>query len=368
MKKRIVKTVLFTLVAVLLIAAAVFAAVYTSRIKTVASVKKLTSYADGYNLYRMDIKYDYDLDEIIASDLENDQDFLDAVIDQALPYLPVSIKAPNFACSAFTMQAEDGNVMMGRNYDFSKNTSSMLVYCAPSEGYKSVAFCALDNIGANDATGSLKAKLATLTAPFVCLDGMNEKGVSIAVLTLDSEPTRQSTGKPAISTTLAIRLVLDRAATTEEAVQLLEQYDMHATSGRDYHFYITDASGDGRVIEYDCESESRPLVATKTRTITNFFALYREKVTGMDKNGIYGHGLDRYLDIEKVFDTTEVYTKDTAWEALRAASQLPDPTKLTSNTQWSIVYDNTTLTAEIVLRRNWNDVTVYDLKANTIEQ
>jgi len=35
---------------------------------------------------------------------------------------------------------------------------------------------------------SLKKKLATLTAPFICLDGMNEKGVSIAVLTLDSEP------------------------------------------------------------------------------------------------------------------------------------------------------------------------------------
>ena len=53
-----------------------------------------------------------------------------------------------------------------------------------------------------------------------------------------------------------------RAATTEEAVELLNQYDMFATSGRDYHFYITDASGDGRVVEYDCESETREMVAT----------------------------------------------------------------------------------------------------------
>ena len=59
-----------------------------------------------------------------------------------------------------------------------------------------------------------------------------------------------------------IRLILDRAATTEEAVELLNQYDMFATSGRDYHFYITDASGDGRVVEYDCESETREMVAT----------------------------------------------------------------------------------------------------------
>ena len=80
---------------------------------------------------------------------------------------------------------------------------------------------------------------------------MNEKGVSIAVLTLDSEPVHQNTGRPVIGTTLVIRLILDRAATTEEAVELLNQYDMFATSGRDYHFYITDASGDGRVVEYE---------------------------------------------------------------------------------------------------------------------
>ena len=80
--------------------------------------------------------------------------------------------------------------------------------------------------------------------------------------TLDSEPVHQNTGKPVIGTTLVIRLILDRAATTEEAVELLNQYDMFATSGRDYHFYITDASGDGRVVEYDCESETREMVAT----------------------------------------------------------------------------------------------------------
>lgn len=122
---------------------------------------------------------------------------------------------------------------MGRNYDFKRDTSAMLVYCEPKGGYKSVAFAALDNISANIPDVSMKKKLATLTAPFICLDGMNEKGVSIAVLTLDSEPVHQNTGKPVIGTTLVIRLILDRAATTEEAVELLNQYDMFATSGRD---------------------------------------------------------------------------------------------------------------------------------------
>ena len=47
---------------------------------------------------------------------------------------------------------------------------------------------------------------------------------------------------------------------------------------------------------------------------------------------------------------------DTAWRALRASAQNPNPEDVTSNTQWSLVYDDTALTAQIALRRNWDDV------------
>ena len=261
----------------------------------------------------------------------------------------------------------DGDALMGRNYDFKNDTSSMLVYCAPKNGYRSVAFAALDNVSANTPEANMKQKLATLTAPFICLDGLNEKGVSIAVLTLDSEPTYQQTGKPMIATTLAIRLVLDRAATTQEAVDLLRGYDMFASSGRDYHFYITDSTGDGRVIEYDCESETRELKDTPMRAITNFYGLYIDQVLPNQKNGIYGHGRERYDAMEAIFDAQEgAFTEETAWDALKAAQQLPNPEDITSNTQWSIVYNNTDLTAKIVLRRHWDDVTAYALTENKL--
>lgn len=53
-----------------------------------------------------------------------------------------------------------------------------------------------------------------------------------------------------------------------------------------------------------------------------------------------------------------------AWQALQAASQAPNPKDVTSNTQWSILYDNTALTAEAVIRRDWNTKTSYDLVSN----
>ena len=238
----------------------------------------------------------------------------------------------------------------------------MLVCTAPKDGYKSIAFAALDNLGANQADASTKAKIASLLAPFACLDGINEKGVSIAVLTLDSEPTKQDTGKPVLATTMAIRLVLDRAATTAEAVELLQQYDMFATSGRDYHFYITDAAGDGRVIEYDCDDPARPMVVTPSQQVTNFFVKYKENVLPNQKNGIYGHGRERYDAIEEVLDSNAgAITPDIAWQALQAASQEPNPKDVTSNTQWSILYDNTNCTAAIALRRDWGNKTEIDL-------
>ncbi len=339
-----------------------FICIYASRFSTINSIQKITSYEDEYDLYTMEINYDYSIEDIIDYGIESNQDMFDAILKEALPLLPVKMEAPSFSCSAFSMTTTDGNNLMGRNYDFKKNTSVMLVRCSPKNGYKSIAFTALNNVKADKPLSGISKKLATLTAPFICLDGINEKGVSIAVLVVDSEPVFQQTEKDTIFTTLAIRLVLDRAATTEEAIALLKSYDMFASSGKDYHFYINDASGNGKVVEWDCESETRKLVATSVDVVTNFYTLYADKVLPNQRNGIYGHGKERYEAIKEVLREKDGnYTYDTAWDALKVAAQLPSETDITSNTQWSIVFDNTNLTAEIVVRRNWDDVYKYSV-------
>ena len=360
---KVIKRVLIILLMIVVLAAAVFLGIYFTRIQTIGSIEQLTDYEDGYNLYRMDVKYDYSIENVINRGIEDDQMMIDSMLKEVLPLLPVKMKAPNFGCTSFSLTDTDGDVHMGRNYDFKSDTSAMLVYCTPKDGYKSVAVAALDNVSANVPDENIKKKLASLASPFICLDGINEKGVSISVLTLDSEPVRQNTGKPVISTTLAIRLVLDRAATTEEAVELLRSYDMYSSAGRDYHFYITDASGDGRVVEYDCESETRELVATPSEAVTNFFIIYKEKALPNQKNGIYGHGRERYDAVMKVLEEEKGnYTNDTVWKAMKSAAQSPNPDDVTSNTQWSVSYNNTDLTAEIAIRRNWEDIIHIELE------
>ena len=87
-------------------------------------------------------------------------------------YFNIFRTSRSLKCTAFTMTDNQNQVHMGRNYDFKLDTSAMLVYCTPPNGYKSVAFAALDNISANTPDESMKKKLATLTSPFICLDSV----------------------------------------------------------------------------------------------------------------------------------------------------------------------------------------------------
>jgi hypothetical protein len=336
--------------------------VHGSHLSSLSTLQKVSSHEGDYNLYQMTIEYDYDLDAIIGQGVGDDQAYLDAVASQVLPGVPVDIEAPSFGCSAFRAVASDSTVLMGRNYDFKQDTSALMVRTAPKDGYASLAFACLNNLGANRPDEDAEGKAACLLAPFACLDGVNEKGVSIAVLTLDSEPASQDTGRPRINTSLAIRLVLDRASTVQEAVGLLAAYDMQAMAGRDYHFFVSDALNDSLVIEYDPRSPARTMTATSAREITNYYALYADEVLPHQRNGALGHGRERADAIADVLDGNRGRVSvDVAWEALRASAQDPDPHDITSNTQWSVVYDNTNLTAQFVLRRHWDEVFSFSL-------
>ena len=329
------------------------------RVSTAASIKRLTAYEGEYNLYEMTVNYDYDLDALIGEAARDDQTFTDAAVAQALPGISVKAAPPSFGCSAFCAKT-DTAVLTGRNYDFKEDTSALLVRANPKDGYASIAFACLNNLGANEADMSIEQRAASLLAPFACLDGVNAMGVSIAVLTLDSEPVDQHAKAEAINTALTIRLVLDRAATTREAVELLGRYDMHAMAGRDYHFFINDESGDSVVVEHDLLDPTRRMTVTPAREITNFYALYADQVKPNQINGAFGHGKERALAIAAILDEGAA-TVEAAWAALRASSQAPNPEDITSNTQWSVVYDNTNRTARFVQRRHWGDTFLFTL-------
>lgn len=68
-------------------------------------------------------------------------------------------------------------------------------------------------------------------------------------------------------------MLLDKVASVEEAVSLLEQYDMHASMGYMMHLALADITGRRVVVEY----VDNEMVVIETPVATNFYLAEGEK-------------------------------------------------------------------------------------------
>ena len=79
---------------------------------------------------------------------------------------------------------------------------------------------------------------------------MNEKGVVIASLSLPEAEPPYDSHKITLNSSTAMRIVLDKAATVEEAVELLQQYNIYFSGDIACHYLIADASGKSVLVGY----------------------------------------------------------------------------------------------------------------------
>ena len=336
-------------IAIILVAViVVYLCLYASKFSTMASIKKITN-NETYNLYSMDYTADYKLDEIVNAGAGSTADFTNLAIKTLLPGIPFHADVVELGCSCCFCADADGNFMMGRNYDL-EDTSGVLIHTKPENGYESIGLADIGFTGIMDAA-SPEGRVASLMLPYTTLDGMNEKGFACCMLWLDDKPTKQNTGKTPITTTVAMRLMLDRAANVEEAIEILKSYDMRAVSGGDYHFLLTDASGRSVVVEWP-EPSDEMVILENVEEVTNFF------LTEIPEGVNVGHGQERYEAIRKVIDqNNHVMSVDTVLEALQSAQQTV-ATDISGVTQWSNVYELNKGEVHTVFHRDWG--TVYD--------
>lgn len=251
----------------------------------------------------------------------------------------------DFGCSTLSVSGDEYS-LMGRNYDWNGESQSiMIVHTKPDDGYESYSTAWLEflGFGKDFVPESFKDKYLSIAGIYVPLDGMNEKGLCVADLMAgDGEVTKQDTDKADLTTTSAIRLILDRAANVDEAVKLLSEYDMNSSIGRAHHLAISDALGNSVVVEY-IDGE---MIVTETPTVTNHYLAQGKK---------YGVGNEeshlRFEKIGKMKDDVNT-TADMA-DCMEAVSYQKE-------TQWSIVYNKRDLTLDFYLRRNFDNPFRFD--------
>lgn len=259
----------------------------------------------------------------------------------------VHMEGTPFGCSTLSVKSSEGGYLFGRNFDW--NTCNALIVSArPENGYASVSTVNTDFIRAGGLELSgLPDQLQAFVSLYAPLDGMNEKGLAVSVnMIQDSTAINQDTGKPDLTTTTAIRLVLDKAADVDEALELLRQYDFHSSLGMMVHLALADADGRSIAVEY----VDNEMTVTETPVVTNFY------LTPGEKQGIgTAQSHTRYEILVGMLEEYSEMTETEVRDALDSVSK--DNFGEFESTEWSIVMNQAT--KELIYYHRENYETAY---------
>lgn len=255
------------------------------------------------------------------------------------------MKGNPFGCSVISAVNENDEYLFGRNFDW-YHCDALIVVSYPEDAYASISTVNTNFIKQGAGIGAAllnNDSIMTAAALYAPLDGMNEQGLCVSVNMIeDSDTIEQNTGKTGITTTTAVRMLLNNAADVEEAVQLLETYDLHASFGYMVHFALSDAKGNHVVVEY----VDNEMVVTQTPVVTNFY------LADGEKHGIgTSQSHDRYDLLMETLAEQETLSENDVRDALERVSKHNYDDGET--TEWSIIFNQTTKEAVYFHREDY---------------
>jgi hypothetical protein len=201
---------------------------------------------------------------------------------------------------------------------------------------------------------SLVNRFLTLAGPYLPFDGMNERGVAVALLAVPHAEPPKREGQVTLNTTTAIRLILDHAANVEEAIALLQGYNLYFSGGVECHYLISDAQGNSAIVEF-LENDIKVTREDKRhQTVTNFI-VYQGLNEGEGSNEF-----ERYDTIEnKLVSLNSVIGEE---DAMKLLSDVRMPGK----TQWSVVYNQSSGEVHLCMDGQYDQV--YQFKPAVLQK
>ncbi len=337
LKKRIVLPVVFGLLIIVPVI------LLWNHIRTIMTVNKVS---DG--LYTMSNLECTDTKGLLGSGASDIDSLLGWILDNHLYGAPNIFDESNFGfgCAAFAAVTPEGDHLFGRNFDYIE-TDCLLVYSKPEGAYASIGLADLGVLGVGQtypaSPDSVAGKMVMVIMPYIVMDGMNDQGVGAGILQVTEGETHQDNGKPDLLVFCAVRAILDNCASVDEAITLLDSYDIHSDLEISYHLFITDKSGRYVVVEW-LDGE---MVAVDYPCCTNSIV-----APGQYYNT--GEPDDRLGKIEECLTPDLIITESEAMSLL-------EQVKNTGATEWSCVYDLDDLSVDICLDTDYDDVYTFGM-------
>ncbi|MFC2030733.1 carcinine hydrolase/isopenicillin-N N-acyltransferase family protein [Chloroflexota bacterium] len=251
---------------------------------------------------------------------------------------------PSWACSLFAALGDGENRIYGRNFDW-VYSPALLLFTDPPGGYASVSMVDIAYLGFGgdqahtlpDLTLSERAEL--LEAPFWPFDGMNEKGVVVGMAAVPTGRMLPDPNKETIGSLGVIREILDHASDVDEAIAILQNYNIDFRGGPDLHYLIADREGQAALIEF----YQGEMVVTSNDTPWHLATNFLRASAG---DSAEGH-CRRYDTLSERLSQAGGSLGD-----LAAMSLLGDVAQ--PGTQWSIVYGLTSGEVDVVMGRDYS--------------
>ncbi len=191
-------------------------------------------------------------------------------------------------------------------------------------------------------------RFVLLGAPHASIDGMNECGVAIAQNAVPHRNTPKDPNRPTLLNSQIIRLVLDHAKDVDEALTLIQQYNVEF-AGVPVHFHIADVSGDAAIVEYLDAGINIVRSDTSWQVSTNY--LFSEEV----KPHCW-----RYETVSKALEAAQGHLPEgRAMELLEAVKQ--------DHTVWSVVYGLSTGQIRLAVGMDYDEIYEFQLPMSARE-
>lgn len=225
-----------------------------------------------------------------------------------------------------------GHAMLSRNYDFPKGSYSQItrrnpvsgersmtgdpyvIEMYPDSGYPSLYTCAYDLVGG-------------------AIDGVNSKGVCVALLADDMSKSRERGSGYGLSELDLPRFVLDRAASAKEARKLLENAPYYCTFVP-CHYIIGDATGDSFIFEVGADGKHYVFDGNKKPQIITNHSIAEYGTEGLPQ----GNSFDRYRMLQDQLAQRNRKLTPVEVKEINYCVAVPKEAQVAA-TMWHAVYD-----------------------------
>lgn len=249
-------------------------------------------------------------------------------------YIKTGAQTPEGGCSTI---ASDG--LFCRNFDWNSKSHYAIIKTYPDDGYASISTTGFAFLGMGDDWHPIAGMdgMVALASIYVPLDGMNEKGLCISdLIEIDGSTEVPDTDKADLTIVAAIRLVLDYAKDTEEAVKLLSEYDVFPSVNAAHHLAISDINNHNVVVEW----KNGQMRVTETAIVTNH--CLAEPL----ESPMTGESYRRFAKLTEMHSGFK--TQEEGIQALKEASYEEE-------TLWSVIYNKEELSSTIYFDRKWDE-------------